>query len=126
MPGRNDIVSDYDDIMARSIIVWADNEEKLTARILDDVNERIRYGSGYRDLDPELYAELHRNRQLEIISNLRDAVGDAFIDVVGGEYEGTLIYQVLVDLLDLGNVGIWEQVAEHFIPEPDDYEEWYA
>lgn len=112
------MLSEYQHIIARTIYALVDNEETVLAAVQDAVIDRIRYGSGYPDMSAEDYQTMHRERPGEIADNLRDVVQEAILDKC--EVTG-FADDLLRDLMDLGDRGIWTEVADTYVPTPADY-----
>lgn len=111
-------LSEYQRIISHTIRGLVDNDSEVLDAVNDAVIDRIRYGSGYPDLSARDYEDMHRERPDEIADNLRDVVQSAILDkceVVGFADE------LLRDLMDLGDRGIWHDIADSYVPVPADY-----
>jgi hypothetical protein len=115
------MTSEYRRIISQSIRQMVDQEQALLDEMQPKIIERIRYGSGYRDLDAETYTQMHRERGIEIAQNIVDVVRDSIVEYATAETDG-FGDALLRDLMDLGDAGIWEDIADAYVPEPADYE----
>jgi urease gamma subunit len=114
----SDNLSEYQRIISHSIRGLVDNEEEVLAAVTEAVIDRIRYGSGYPEVNAETYQIMWRERPDEIADNLRDAIQDAILD----KCEATgFADELLRDLMDLGSRAIWADIADTYVPTPEDY-----
>lgn len=111
-------MNEYQRIISHTIRGLVDNEPDVLDAVNLAVIDRIRYGSGYPDMSARDYEDMHRERPDEIADNLRDVVQEAILD----KCEAVGFADALLrDLMDLGDRGIWHDIADSYVPTPADY-----
>lgn len=115
--------TDYRESLSQSIRQIVDNNdaaflERLRARVTD----RIRTGSGFPDATPDEYAGvLAHDGAREVARNVCDVVRDTIYDEAVKGLPAGLGLTLLGDLLDYGNVALWEDIASAYVPSVQDY-----
>lgn len=114
--------ADYAASLAQSIRQIVDNEEHVLDAVREAVTERIRYGSGLADATPDDYAGmLAHDGEREIARNVCDPVRETIYDTAVETLPEGFGRTLLTDLLDYGNVMVWEDVAASYVPSVADY-----
>lgn len=114
--------ANYAASMSQSIRQIVDNEEAVLTAVREAVTERIRTGSGFPDATPDEYAGmLAHDGAREVARNVCDVVRDTIYDKAVKGLPAGLGLTLLTDLLDYGNVMIWEDVADAYVPSVQDY-----
>lgn len=107
------------------IRVIVENDEAVNADIREAVFEHLRDNIGYTEMTVEEYRqELGRDPMAyQLSSTVRDIIYDAFMD---GVDQQSLQGFALTSFLDYGNVALWEDIAQAYVPSVEDYAEHFG
>lgn len=120
-PVDRDLAHDLDLILS--------NQEDLRAKMTAACMESVIEDDASTNNIPDAYRSAHFWGNDDWYTFLNCAgmrIGDVVLDLIEAEVKEGFVYDMLTQRLDLGNRAVWADVAEGFMPDPDDVEEAMA
>lgn len=111
--------ADYRESLVHSILQIVENTESVHEEIREAVTERIRTDHGPAAED--YWRAINHDGEHQIARDIMDVVRDTIYDHALAGLPASLGRTLLSDLLDYGNVAVWEKAAASYVPTVADY-----
>ena len=123
-------LSQVDRSIESDVRLIVDNDEAVFENFREECARSVCDDDASTNDVPNVYRQAHRDRSGEwytfcICAGLRvaDVERERSADI--GEDGSDFMRLLVAQILDLGNQSLWAEIAEAYMPEPDDVDTWF-